>query len=59
MPSQGATESADKDEQIRQRIVGAWLLNDSQGSLTLVFRTDGTFVGHTDVEERPQAAIRG
>jgi hypothetical protein len=33
-----------KDEQIRQKIVGAWLLNDSQGNLTLVFRTDGTFV---------------
>jgi uncharacterized protein (TIGR03067 family) len=34
---------ADKDEQIRKRIVGAWTLNDSQGNLTLVFRTDGTF----------------
>ena len=35
--------TADKDEQIRKRIVGAWSLNDSQGTLTLVFRTDGTF----------------
>jgi uncharacterized protein (TIGR03067 family) len=33
----------DKDEQIRKRIVGAWSLNDFQGNLTLVFRTDGTF----------------
>ncbi len=40
-----ATDSgADKDQQIRQKIVGSWLLNDFQGSLTLVFRTDGTFV---------------
>jgi uncharacterized protein (TIGR03067 family) len=34
----------DKDVSIRQKIVGAWLLNDLQGSLTLVFRTDGSFV---------------
>ena len=33
----------EKDASIKQRIVGAWLLNDSQGSLTLMFRTDGTF----------------
>jgi uncharacterized protein (TIGR03067 family) len=33
----------EKDEQIRQRLVGAWSLNDFQGNLTLVFRTDGTF----------------
>ena len=39
-----ADSSEDKDERIKQRIVGAWLLNDSQGSLTLVFRPDGTFV---------------
>jgi uncharacterized protein (TIGR03067 family) len=35
--------SEDKDERIKQRIVGAWVLNDSQGSLTLVFRADSTF----------------
>jgi hypothetical protein len=34
----------EKDDSIRQKIVGAWLLNDSQGSLTLVFRTDGSGV---------------
>jgi uncharacterized protein (TIGR03067 family) len=39
-----ADSSEDKDERIKQRIVGAWLLNDLQGSLTLVFRPDGTFV---------------
>jgi uncharacterized protein (TIGR03067 family) len=36
--------STDKEERIRQKIVGAWSLNDMQGNLTLVFRTDGTFV---------------
>ncbi len=35
--------TADKDEQIRKKIVGAWSLNDSQGNLTLVFRVDATF----------------
>ena len=39
-----ADSSKDKDASVRQKIVGAWLLNDSQGSLTLVFRTDGSFV---------------
>jgi hypothetical protein len=43
-PAPGPVESAgDKDERIRKRIAGAWSLNDSQGNLTLVFRTDGTF----------------
>jgi uncharacterized protein (TIGR03067 family) len=35
--------AADKDEQIRKKIVGAWSLNDLQGNLTLAFRADGTF----------------
>jgi uncharacterized protein (TIGR03067 family) len=41
--SKAVDSSADKDEQIRKKIVGAWSLNDSQGNLTLVFRADGTF----------------
>jgi uncharacterized protein (TIGR03067 family) len=39
-----ADSAKDKDEAIKQKIAGAWLLNDPQGSLTLVFRTDGSFV---------------
>lgn len=38
-----ADTSKDTDGPIRGRIVGAWLLTDFQGSLTLVFRKDGTF----------------
>ncbi len=41
--SKPVDSTADKDEQIRKKIVGAWCLNDLQGNLTLVFRADGTF----------------
>ena len=41
--SKPVDSTADKDEQIRKKIVGAWSLSDSQGNLTLVFRADGTF----------------
>jgi uncharacterized protein (TIGR03067 family) len=36
--------STERDELIKQKIVGSWTLDDWQGNLTLVFRTDGTFV---------------
>jgi hypothetical protein len=36
--------STERDEVIKQKIVGSWTLDDWQGNLTLVFRTDGTFV---------------
>jgi uncharacterized protein (TIGR03067 family) len=42
--SKPVDSAQDKDEHIKQKIVGAWTLNDSQGNLTLVFRTDGSFV---------------
>ena len=41
--SRPVDSTAGKDEQIRKKIVGTWLLNDSQGNLSLVFRADGTF----------------
>ena len=42
--SKTVDSSKEKDEQIRQKIVGSWTLDDWQGNLTLVFRADGTFV---------------
>ncbi len=42
--SKTVDSSKEKDEQIRQQIVGSWTLDDWQGNLTLVFRADGTFV---------------
>jgi uncharacterized protein (TIGR03067 family) len=41
--SKPVDSTAERDEQIRKKIVGAWSLNDAQGNLTLVFRADGTF----------------
>ena len=51
-PATAATRPAPKpvdtaheqDERIKQKLTGAWTFNDSQGNLTLVFRTDGSFV---------------
>jgi uncharacterized protein (TIGR03067 family) len=36
--------SKQRDDRIKQKIIGAWSYNDSKGNLTLVFRADGTFV---------------
>ncbi len=36
--------SKQRDDRIKQKIIGAWSRNDSKGNLTLVFRADGTFV---------------
>jgi uncharacterized protein (TIGR03067 family) len=36
--------SKQKDDRIKQMMIGAWSYNDSKGNLTLVFRADGTFV---------------
>jgi uncharacterized protein (TIGR03067 family) len=44
-PARKAVDSNnEKDDQIKQKMVGSWTLDDWQGNLTLVFRADGTFV---------------
>ena len=45
-PARKSVDSSkeENDEQIKQRIAGSWTLDDWQGNLTLVFRTNGTFV---------------